>query len=256
MDPAEISQSSDEHSELHHLRSAFTHHGTVIGRHEAWLQKLPDDLRTLVSALQTGQAGVTAAAPPNPPLPTSSASSSLREPHLLAPERYEGHPGRCCGFLLQCSLAFKLQASMFPTERSRVAYVISLLSERALAWTTAIWEKQSDICFNWQSFTQEMKRVFDHPICGRNTAQRLIALRQGSRSVADYTIDIWTLAAENTEALHSAFLNILSEVLKDELASQDNPDTLDELIVLAIRIDNWLGERRRERTEGFRVVSS
>ena len=67
------------------------------------------------------------------------------------------------------------------------------------------------------------------------------------------------LAAEsgwNTEALHSAFLNRLREVLKDELASQDNPDTLDKLIVLAIRIDNWLRERRRERMEGFRVVSS
>jgi hypothetical protein len=111
MDPAEISQSSKEHFELHHLRLALTHHGTVLGHHEARLQTLLDDLRTNVSALQTGQAGATAAAPmavPNPPLPTSSASFSLRELHLPAPERYEGHPGRCHGILLQCSLVFKL----------------------------------------------------------------------------------------------------------------------------------------------------
>jgi hypothetical protein len=84
-----------------------------------------------------------------------------------------------------------------------------------------------------------MKRVFDHPFSARNAAKRLIVLRQGSRSIADYAIDIWTLAAKsswNTEALHSAFLNGLSKVLKDELASWDNSDTLDEITVLAIRL--------------------
>ena len=63
----------------------------------------------------------------------------------------------------------------------------------------------------------------------------------------------------NTEALHSAFLKGLSKVLKDELASRDNPDTLDELIVLAIRIDNRLrdlvvrGRRGSELFPVFRV---
>ena len=112
MDPAEISQLSEEHSGLDHLQSALTHHGTVIGRHEARLQKLLDELRTLVSALQTRQTRATAAAPVavlNPPLPTRSASSSHREPHLPAPEHYEGHPGRCCGFLL---LALKVGSGL------------------------------------------------------------------------------------------------------------------------------------------------
>lgn len=103
MDPAEISPSSEGHSELHHLRSALTHHGAVIGRHEARLKTLSEDLGTLVFTLQTRQTEATFAAPvvvPNPPLSTSSSSSSPREPHLQAPERYEGHPGRCRGFLL------------------------------------------------------------------------------------------------------------------------------------------------------------
>ena len=73
------------------------------------------------------------------------------------------------------------------------------------------------------------------------------SLRFGSRRIDDYAIDFRMLATEsvwNTEALHSAFLNGLSEVLKDELASRDNPDTLDELIVLDIRIDNRLRDGR------------
>ena len=104
-----------------------------------------------------------------------------------------------------------------------------------------------------------MRRVFDHPISGRTAAQRLIALWPGSRSGADYAIDFRKLAAEsgwNIEALHSVFLNGLIKVLKDELASRDNPDTLEELIVLAIRIDNRFRERRHERTDRFRVGSS
>ena len=104
-----------------------------------------------------------------------------------------------------------------------------------------------------------MKRVFDHPISGRNAAQRLKALWQSSRSVTDCAIYFRMLPAEsgwNTEALHSAFLNGLSEVLKDALDFQDNPDTLDELIVLAIRIDNRRQEHRHERTDGLRIVSS
>ena len=48
MDPAEISQSSEEHSELHHLWSALTYHGTMFGCHEAQLQTLSDDSRTLL----------------------------------------------------------------------------------------------------------------------------------------------------------------------------------------------------------------
>ena len=68
----------------------------------------------------------------------------------------------------------------------------------ALAWAKAIWEQQSDMCFNWQSFTKEMRIGFDHPISGSSAALRLIVLLQGSRSVADYAIDIRTLAAESS----------------------------------------------------------
>ena len=59
-----------------------------------------------------------------------------------------------------------------------------------------------------------------------------------------------TLTAEsgwNEEALQGAFRNTLTETFKDELVSRDEPDVLDELISLAIRIDNGLRERRRER---------
>lgn len=58
------------------------------------------------------------------------------------------------------------------------------------------------------------------------------------------------MAAEsgwNAEALQGVFLKGLSEQVKDELVARVDPASLDILISLAIRTDNRLCERRRER---------
>ncbi|KAF7640741.1 hypothetical protein LDENG_00018150 [Lucifuga dentata] len=91
-----------------------------------------------------------------------------------------------------------------------------------------------------------MKKVFDHPVQGKFAAKRLLSLCQGSRSVAEYSIDFRVLAAEsgwNEEALQGAYLQGLSEQIKDELAARDETDSLDSLISLSIRLDNRLRER-------------
>ena len=54
----------------------------------------------------------------------SHASSAPRNPsdaRLPPPEHYSGAPHSCRAFLVQCELAFDLQPSAFPTEKSRVA---------------------------------------------------------------------------------------------------------------------------------------
>lgn len=47
-------------------------------------------------------------------------------------------------------------------------------------------------------------------------------------------------------ALKGIFVNSLSDFLKDQLATRDEPDSLDGLISLAIRLDNRLRERRHQ----------
>lgn len=74
-------------------------------------------------------------------------------------------------------------------------------------------------------------------------------LRQGNRRVANYAIDFRTLASEsewNPAAFTDAFLEGLSEELKDHLAPLELPSSLESLIAQAIRIDNQLQDRRRE----------
>ena len=48
-----------------------------------------------------------------------------RELHLPAPERFDGSPGECRAFLTQCKLIFSLQPLTFPTDASRVVYIIT-----------------------------------------------------------------------------------------------------------------------------------
>uniref|UniRef100_A0A8C9ZTG8 Gypsy retrotransposon integrase-like protein 1 n=1 Tax=Sander lucioperca TaxID=283035 RepID=A0A8C9ZTG8_SANLU len=170
--------------------------------------------------------GVDSAAPPVP----SSASFSAM-PHLSRPERFSGESGDCRAFLTQCGLHFELQSVHYPTDRTKIAYLISHLSGRAEAWATAEW-------------------IFQHVTPGREAARMLVNLRQGRRRVADYAIEFRTVAAEsgwNQTALMDAFLCGLSSALKDHLAALDLPEDLDTLIALAIKIDKRLFERERER---------
>ncbi len=241
MDPAETEQ----------IHGALSKQGVLLGSHETQLQRLTDAVNQIGDTLQQLQAllpreHVVASTPDPPPL----AVPTSREPKIPAPQRYDGKPGTCKGFLTQVSLIFELQPSTFASEKAKIAYIISLLCDRALDWASALWRQQSPICLDLKVFTDTLQQVFDHPVSGREAARRLLDLCQGNQAVADYAIDFRTLASESrwdSEALVSTFYRGLSEDVKDELASRDWGSSLEELITLAIRIDNRVRERRRER---------
>lgn len=139
------------------------------------------------------------------------------EPRLPAPERFEGSPERCRGFITQSALAFHLQLSSFPTESSRVAYIITLLTGKVLDWASALWDQKSPLTADSQDFISEMKRVFHHPVSRGDADHRLFSLSQGTRSAAEFR----TLATESgwdQQALRATFHHALSPELKDKLA--------------------------------------
>nr|CBN80957.1 Gag-protease [Dicentrarchus labrax] len=237
--------------------NALAYQGQRVGQHEKVLDKIVaaiQDLRCSVAALGFKLDQL----PPPPlkqllPLPLQPCSMRLpppREPHVPTPERYAGDLGSCGRFLLQCSLVFQQQPLTYNSDSARVAFVISLLSRKAAQWATALWEKHSPICDTFQRFSDELRNVFDHPVQGKEAAKHLLNLRQGSGSVAEYSVEFRVLAAESgwgEEALQTIFVHGLSEFMKDELAARDSAASLDELISLAIRLDNRLRERRREK---------
>lgn len=66
---------------------------------------------------------------------------------------------------------------------------MGLLKGQALSWASAVWDSGSPISFSYHYFTTGMRKVFHHPVKGSNADNRLINLRQGPRSVADYSVE-------------------------------------------------------------------
>ncbi|KAK0143959.1 Retrotransposon-derived protein PEG10 [Merluccius polli] len=129
----------------------------------------------------------------------------------------------------------------FPTDRSKIAFMISHLTDRAKAWASAEWGRGSSICNSLTDFQAALTKTFD---------PELSSLKQGSGSVCDFAIRFRTLAAEsgwNDTALYDVFLKGLAAPLQDLLVPLDLPSDVDSLIALAIRTDNRLVQFRRQR---------
>lgn len=132
------------------------------------------------------------------------------EPHLPLQDHYAGDSRTCQALLSQCSLIFELQPSLFTLDRTRIAYIITLMSGRARAWATAVWKQQSALCLSLEEFMEEVRKVLDSLLSRREAARRLLQLRHYSRSVADYAVYFHILSAEsawNPEALFNMFLH-------------------------------------------------
>lgn len=259
MDPAD----SDAHSQ-DALRQALASQGALVGQHDTVLRDVVNTLQglsasvsrlssqvDLVSSLLSASAPTPpAVSPANPPAAPSVPAPPSREPFIPTPARYDGDLGACGRFLLQCNLVFQQQPATYHSDKSRVAFITSLLSGKASQWASALWERESPICNSFLDFVSEMRRVFDHPVQGKEAAKRLLSLRQGSLSVAEYAVEFRILAAESgwdEVALQGVFTHGLGDYIKDELAARDETDNLESLISLSIRLDNRLRERRREK---------
>uniref|UniRef100_A0A3Q2ZPZ1 ribonuclease H n=1 Tax=Kryptolebias marmoratus TaxID=37003 RepID=A0A3Q2ZPZ1_KRYMA len=152
-----------------------------------------------------------------------STSGHFREVPSPTPEPFLGEIGKCAGFLLQCYLVFARSPQSFTDGLAKIAYIVGLLRDKALKWAEA-----------------------------KYSFRKLWNLKQGSRSVAQFAIDFRTLALTsgwNEAALKGVFIHSLQEPLKDQLAGWEEPRALDDLITLAIRLDNRLWERQRERRD-------
>ncbi len=79
---------------------------------------------------------------------------------MALPAPYSGEAVECSVFLLQLSLFIEMQPQKLVSKRSKVAFLISLLSGRALLWARAIWNSQSSLINSFDAFTAHFKEVF------------------------------------------------------------------------------------------------
>lgn len=199
--------------------------------------------------------------PPVPPLPVVASPTTTphqpRKPYIPIPASYSGDLGICSQFLYQCSLVFSQQPATYPSDQAKVAFISRLLSDQAAAWVLASSTNNPSLCSKYQLFSQEMRKIFHHPVKGREAVSQLLSLKQGNRSMSEYSVTFHILVAESgwdQSALQGVFFKGLSEEVKDKLAVRDETTSLDALIDLAIRLDSGLRERRRERADRHRSL--
>lgn len=234
------------------VENMLTKHEENFGAITTSIQALNQSFSHLADLLNTRELELDQAQlPASPPV--------VNQESKVAPlEKYGGEPGDCAAFLMQCELQFEMQPSSFPSERAKVGYVLSLLVGRARTWGSAEWKRRTECCNSFESFSREMRRVFDPVKSEHETLNNLLSLSQGNRSVIDYIIEFSSLAADcswNKSALYDAFYRGLCSRLKDTLATVDLPKNLDELLDLVIRLDRRYKERQQEKIHESRQTN-
>lgn len=220
-----------------------------MGRLLNQIERLTENVATLSFQFTQASQRVPAPMPQLPnavPLPVSGQ----KEAKVQLPVRYQGQPDKCRNFLAQCEVCFRAQPSRYATEESRICLILSLLEGKALDWVGPLIRNNSEIVRSLEKLRNELISVFDHSFTDQEAATRLMNLNQGRNSVAEFSILFRSVASSTGWAdapLMSLFVRSLSEPVRDALAMVEIPKSLDALVQIAIRIDNRMREREKER---------
>ncbi len=162
---------------------------------------------------------------------------------MALPATYSGEAVEHSVFLLQLSLFIEMQPQKFVSDRSKVAFLISLLSEQALLWARAIWNAQSSLVNSFDAFSAHFKEVFGLSTGSFFMADQLIRLRQGTSSVSNYTLQFCTLAAScgwKEMVLITAYRQGLGPQIKIQMVIYDDNVGLESCMQTAVKISQTI----------------
>lgn len=177
------------------------------------------------------------------PSATRTNITAISSTPLSRPMSYSGDPGSCNGFLLQSSLYIEANALHFPSEISKIAFMISLLTGRALQWAEALWSAKSPAFSSHNAFVNHFKEVFGVAITPLSVHDELITLRQGTSNIHEYTLRFRSLAANsgwNQIALLAAYRKGLQPQIRKQLVIYDDTVPLETFIKKATSVSQHL----------------
>uniref|UniRef100_A0A8C1X240 Gypsy retrotransposon integrase-like protein 1 n=1 Tax=Cyprinus carpio TaxID=7962 RepID=A0A8C1X240_CYPCA len=191
------------------------------------------------SLMQLPSPAVNCSSPSNTATTLVTSSVAPASP-MAKPATYSGAAEDCSGFLLQCSLYLESNAHLFTTERSRVAFIINLLTGKALQWAQSLWESNSSATGSVTDFCSQLKSVFGQQASELSVHDQLFTIRQQrNESVSDYAVRFRTLAyisGWNETALITAYRHGLCEKIQSLIVVYEDSLGLESLIQKSIRV--------------------
>ncbi len=88
-----------------------------------------------------------------------------------------------------------MQPHINTSDRAKIAFIISLLTGRALQWDETIWAQAGTVTQSLPNFMEHFREFFGRSVGDSSVGEQLYHLRQGSMSINDYTLKFRTLAA-------------------------------------------------------------
>ena len=208
-----------------------------------------DILLQLIQALTLVGRNAVSTPPTTPPATTHT--------RIRAPDAFDGsNPEDLRPFLLQCQLAFHSHPQHYATDSSKVFFAISYLKKSALEWfENGVMETNPARAPRWRSnwidFTSEIRTHFGpaNPVGSAEIELRHLIMNYDSK-ISEYLVRFNTLASRvawGDAALRFQFYDGLPERLKDKVSMLGKPDSLRELVKVAVRYDVLYWERQAER---------
>jgi hypothetical protein len=189
---------------------------------------------------------------------------------LSVPEKYEGGREGLKTFLTNMDLYCRFNAASFATEQDKILAAGMHMKGKAAAWLQPLTEDYLQnvdsiseckvdtkrVFKDWQSFKNAITLMFGE-VDEEQQAERAISMIKQKGSANRYTTEFKQLQSKidwDDAPLKTAYYNGLKENIKDEIAHNDRPDTLKDMIELAVRIDNRLYERALEKKSHHRPI--
>lgn len=182
---------------------------------------------------------------------------------LQKPECFDGTRTKLRTFLTQMDAYLRMERARFPSEEAKVMFVSTFLRGPAMNWFEPIMrdrlgndlENQDEITKevfgDYEEFKRRLERTFGNVDETRTAERKLRRLRQ-TGSAAAYASEFQQVMSHllwDESAQIALFESGLKNEIKREMIHRERPTRIDQMMELAIQIDNQIYEWQRDQYE-------
>ncbi|XP_036061638.1 retrotransposon-like protein 1 [Onychomys torridus] len=172
---------------------------------------------------------------------------AIEEGRLPKLRHFSGDRREYHEFIVLCQMTLQNYPSMFHNDQLRVKFVMCHLSGLALEWANGLAEQNSPLLSDYSGFIEAMSEMFEYRQTLRVAEDAMFSIRQGNRSVAEYINEFQSLIPTlgwPDEVLQAHLCQGLNEDIRHYLFRIPQPESLENLMVLVLQIEDKLAERR------------